>query len=97
MQMTTYLTVGILLYFGWRARCRRRFGEEVLCVTMAVMIVVAQILFIELGDRFIRLWDVTEYKELYIAFGLFVWSVEVFNRLSAPPAGARVQRRSTPA
>jgi hypothetical protein len=93
MQMTTYLTVGIVLYLGWQARRRRRHVEEMLCIAMAVTIVVAQILFIDLGDRFARIWDITEYKELYIAFGLFAWAMEVFNRLGALRAQARSARK----
>jgi len=78
MQMTTYLTVGIVLYFAWRARRDKRSAETLLCAGLAIAIIAAQVLFIALGDRFERIWDVTEYKELFIALGLFVWAVEVF-------------------
>jgi hypothetical protein len=81
MQMATYLTVGIVVYFALQARRQGRFVEAILCASMAAAIVVAQFLFIAFGDRFVRIWDITEYKELFIALGLFVWTVEMFDRL----------------
>ncbi|MGE4251553.1 MAG: hypothetical protein AB7F09_19360 [Parvibaculaceae bacterium] len=80
MQMTTYLTVGIVVYFAWQAWRARRLSEAILCAGMVVAIVVTQVLFIGLGHRFVRIWDVTEYKELFIALGLFVWAVDVFRQ-----------------
>ncbi len=78
MQMTTYLTVGIVLYFAWRAWRDKYPAEAILCAGLGIAIIVAQILFIAFGDSFERIWDITEYKELFIALGLFVWAVEVF-------------------
>jgi hypothetical protein len=91
MQMTTYLTVGIVVFFAWQASREGRSSEMVLCAAMAIAIAAAQILFICLGDRFTRIWDVTEYKELFIAFGLFVWATEVFHRLAARTTSAAIR------
>jgi hypothetical protein len=76
MQMATFLTVGIVLYFALQAWRQGRLAESILCVGMAAAIVVAQFLFIAFGDQFARIWDITEYKELFIALGLFAWTVE---------------------
>ena len=40
---------------------------------MAAAIIGAQAAFLVHGDRFARIWEITEYKELFIALGLFVW------------------------
>ena len=88
MQMTTYLTIGILLYFAYVAWSDRRPYEAFLCMGLMLVVIAAQILFVVLGDRFFRIWDVTEYKELIIALGLFVWAAEVSRQL----AGAGVLR-----
>lgn len=78
MQMTTYLTIGIVVYFARRAWRDNRSAEAILCLGLVIAIIVAQSLFIAFGDRFERIWDITEYKELFIACGLFVWAVELF-------------------
>lgn len=87
-QATTYLTLGIVFCFAFRAGREGRRGEAMLCVLLAASIAGAQGLFLALGDRFIRIWDVTEYKELFIAVGLFVWAVETFRRLAVPVPGS---------
>jgi hypothetical protein len=81
LQMTTYLTVAILAVFALSAWRARELGETVLALAMTAVIIAAQFLFLVQGDRFIRIWDITEYKELYIAAGLFLWAIEVFERL----------------
>lgn len=83
-QATTYLTLAIVLYFALLGARERRHGEAMFCLLLAASIAGAQGLFLAQGDRFVRIWDVTEYKELFIAFGLFVWAVETFRRLAVP-------------
>ena len=92
MQITTYMTAGIVVFFAWRAWRGSRPSETLLCAAMVLAIVAAQIVFITLGDRFVRIWDVTEYKELFIALGLFVWAVEAFDRLSGEPRRSATRR-----
>lgn len=97
-QATTYLTLGIVAYLAHLAWRERRRAEAILCVLLAASIAGAQGLFLALGDRFVRIWDVTEYKELFIALGLFVWAVETFGGLKdAVPDSAAVSRRSVEA
>ena len=40
-------------------------------------VVVAQVTFLWFGSGFIRLWDVTEYKEFFIAAGCLCLAVRV--------------------
>lgn len=97
-QATTYLTLGIVIYLALSARREGRRAEAMLCVLLAAAIAGAQGLFLALGDRFVRIWDVTEYKELFIALGLFVWAVETFRRLGdVVPEHAAALRRSVQA
>jgi hypothetical protein len=97
-QATTYLTLGIVVYLALLAWRESRRAEAMFCILLAISIAGAQGLFLALGDRFIRIWDVTEYKELFIALGLFVWAVETFRRLKdAVPDSATAPRRSVEA
>lgn len=97
-QATTYLTLGIVIYLAQLAWRERRRAEAMFCVVLAASIAGAQGLFLALGDRFVRIWDVTEYKELFIALGLLVWAVETFRRLKdAVPDSATAPRRSVQA
>ncbi len=97
-QATTYLTLGIVAYLAHVAWRQRRRAEAAFCVLLAAAIAGAQGLFLALGNRFVRIWDVTEYKELFIALGLLVWAAETFRRLKAAvPDGAIAPRRSVEA
>lgn len=94
-QMTTYLTIGIVLYYAFTARRAGRIGEALFCAAMIALIIAGQALFLGLGDRFVRLWDVTEYKEFFIALGLAIWAAETFRRLRVPvPDGPDMRQRS---
>lgn len=98
IQMTSYLTIGIIAYFALMAWRAGRLVEAAFCVALALLIVGAQLIFLGLGDRFIRIWDVTEYKELFIALGLMVWAREIFHRMRAFPfAAGSARRRSSEA
>lgn len=94
VQATTTLTLAIVVYLALLAYRDGRRGEAIACVLLAASIAGAQGLFLALGDRFVRIWDVTEYKELFIALGLFVWAAETFRRLKdAVPESASALRR----
>lgn len=97
-QATTYLTLGIVIYLSLLARREGRRAEAIFGLLLAAAIAGAQGLFLALGERFVRIWDVTEYKELFIALGLFVWAVETFKRLGdAVPRSAAALSRSVEA
>jgi hypothetical protein len=78
-QMEVVMTVLIVLCYARAAYNRGSRPEMMLFIAMAVLVVVAQGIFLIRGSNFIRLWDVTEYKELFIAIGLalFAWEATV--------------------
>lgn len=43
----------------------------------------AQMVFLAFGNAFIRQWDVTEYKELFISIGFFVYAIQAWS--ACPP------------
>lgn len=52
-----------------------------------LIIVITQILFLINGTNFARLWEVTEYKELFIPLAFFIYSLDSFryiNRVCLP-------------
>ena len=73
------MTVLIVLCYARAAYNRGSRPEMMLFIAMAVLVVVAQGIFLIRGANFVRLWDVREYKELFIAIGLalFAWEATV--------------------
>ena len=76
-QMIFFTSVLIMLIFANHARRAGRVGETVLFGTGAVVLAVAQGVFLLTENRFGRIWDVSEYQEFFIALGLaaLAWSV----------------------
>jgi hypothetical protein len=61
----------LMMAVFWRQATRDRQGRTALAFLSAtLLIIVAQAAFLIGGDRFIRHWDVTEYQECFMAFGL---------------------------
>lgn len=62
----------------------------------AILIVAIQELFVLQAHELVRIWDPTEYKELFIAVGLAIYGYETWSRLrsSAPATELRIGRRS---
>lgn len=44
----------------------------------------SQMVFLALGDAFVRQWDVTEYKELFITIGFFVYAIQAYSASRSP-------------
>lgn len=42
------------------------------------LIISNQLLFLIFGENFDRLWEITEYKELFIPYGFFIYSFDLF-------------------
>jgi hypothetical protein len=82
-QLFVTLTLAILACYIKAASDRRDLREMVLFVAIAVFIVVAQPIFLALGDRFVRMWDASEYVEFFIALGLSFYCAETMTRLAA--------------
>jgi hypothetical protein len=46
-----------------------------------ILIIATQLLFLVNGSRFVRYWEVTEYKEFYIAILLFLYPLSVWTQI----------------
>lgn len=58
---------------------KSRFG--IACLAFLVALLVTQAAFFLWGDRMNRLWDATEYKEFFIAFGFLLYALDVRRNL----------------
>jgi hypothetical protein len=82
-EMAMMMSVLIVLFYAMAAHDRNDRAEMILFTTVAVLITAEQIVFLAWGDNFVRRWDVTEYKELFIAIGLSLFAWETTRRLRA--------------
>ncbi len=71
-QSSFFLAIFILI--GTASRADKR---DWLRYTLPAVCVAVQVLFLVLGDRFVRLWDVTEYKEFLLPLAFFVYSLQL--------------------
>lgn len=61
----------LMMVVFWRQALRDRQRTAALTFFAALILMLfAQTTFLVLGDRFVRHWDVTEYQEFFMAFGL---------------------------
>jgi hypothetical protein len=81
--MAMMMSVLIVLFYAMAAHDRNDRAEMTLFTVTAVLITAEQIVFLAWGDKFVRRWDVTEYKELFIAIGLSLFAWETTRRLRA--------------
>jgi hypothetical protein len=77
VQLSFFLTFFILIDYTWAGLRDRR----VFWVTLLLVFVVSQAAWLIFGYNFVRLWDVSEYKEFFIPLGLAIYSLEVLFRL----------------
>ncbi|MCV9963013.1 hypothetical protein OIU34_13980 [Pararhizobium sp. BT-229] len=84
MQMSMMMTVIILLVLANSALQNGLWQEFLLFAGVAIAIVSVQELFLVESARLLRLWDPTEYKELFIAAGLALYAGQVWWKLRAP-------------
>lgn len=74
-QLSFFITLSILLHYA-----RRELVTGIsyaLTLTLSIVLAGTQILFLLFGNGFIRIWDVTEYKELFIPIAFLVYSLEM--------------------
>jgi hypothetical protein len=91
IQMSMMMTVIILLVLANAALRNGLWQEFLLFAGIAISIVAIQELFLVESARLVRLWDPTEYKELFIGAGLALYGGQVWWRLRvARPASAAV-------
>ncbi|MDJ0390958.1 hypothetical protein QMO56_22835 [Roseomonas sp. E05] len=74
IQMVLILSLVIVIRAAMTAPGR---GEMALFAVAALLLVLSQVLLIAFGDRLVRLWDPTEYKELFIGLGFACYGGEV--------------------
>jgi MFS family permease len=78
-QLAFFVTFFILGYYAWLyIRMRNNAG---FVVALLIIYTLSQVLFIIYGDNFVRLFDVTEYKEIFIPLGFLLYSLEVVQRM----------------
>ncbi len=75
-QAAFFASVIILLLLALRGRDRQ---ERWIGAVTLVLLVVTQGVFLSHGERFARLWEVTEYKEFFIAMALFFYALHVLS------------------
>lgn len=56
--------------------------ERGMFALFAAMLLIVQIAFLNWGDHMLRLWDATEYKEFFIAYGFLLYTFEVGRNLN---------------
>ncbi|WP_438749897.1 hypothetical protein [Pararhizobium sp. O133] len=81
IQMSMMMTVIILLVLANGALRNSLWQEFLLFAGVAISIVAIQELFLVEPARLVRLWDPTEYKELFVAAGLALYGGQVWWRL----------------
>lgn len=86
-QISVMMTVIILLVLVNLALRYNLWKEFLLFAGMAISIVAIQKLFLVESGRLLRLWDPSEYKELFIAAGLALYAGETWWRLRQPRKG----------
>ncbi len=86
-QVAFFTTIFILVHYVREARDPED-GRTVLFAALAVL-VLSQGVFLAFGHRFVRVWDVTEYKELLIPLACVFYTLGVLHRFSTGTALVR--------
>ena len=89
MQVTMMLTVAAAACYARAAQRRGAVAEAALFVALAAAVAIGQAAFLAAGHLMPKMWDASEYKELFIAAGLGAWAVDA--------ALLRTRRRSVSA
>lgn len=87
--LVVFLTAVILACYLVAALRRGDRAETQLFVALAAFVVVGQLAFLAFGDQSVRMWDYSEYAELFMAVGFAVYSWQTLQRLLtrfAPPS-----------
>jgi hypothetical protein len=87
MQMTMMLTVFVTIAYALAASARGARAEAAIFATISVALVAGQAAVLAAGHTLPNIWDPSEYKELFIALGLFAAAADLALR-------ARSRRRN---
>ena len=69
---TSVLILFVFLVFG------RSRSEKYIMLFTLILLITTQVVFLSNGESFAREWEVTEYKEFFIALALFIYSMDMF-------------------
>jgi hypothetical protein len=75
MQFATFATIFIMIAYA-RAATRRRPLERVIFTAAAIVVVLVQVIVLARGSAQVRSWDDTEFREMFIAFGMLAYAFE---------------------
>ncbi|NNJ11897.1 hypothetical protein EKD04_016310 [Chloroflexales bacterium ZM16-3] len=78
MQFCFFISLFVLLQF--QRDDSRAVASKEMVIALIVLLVGSQIAFIAFGNNLRRVWDPTEYREMFIPFGYMVYSLDVFQR-----------------
>lgn len=78
-QLAFFSTFFILSYYVYKSATGsgRRAGSPVLPAILVTALVVFQVGYITFGEHFVVNWDVTEYKELFIPLGFWIYALNM--------------------
>jgi hypothetical protein len=85
MASQLFVTLALTILGCYMKAAWERFDTRELALfgASALLILIVQPLFLALGARFVRMWDASEYVELFIAIGLTFYTAETIMRLAA--------------
>jgi hypothetical protein len=79
-QISYFITLFIIVYSSFN-RMKNKGGASVEVALLATLIFI-QVTFLAFGNYFVRLHDVTEYKELLLPLAFMIYAFDVLSRLS---------------
>jgi hypothetical protein len=77
-QLTFYSSLVVLSVFAFLST---RKNERSIIFLAILVVIASQVSFLALGENFNRLWEITEYKELFMPIAFFVYTLDVLFQL----------------
>ncbi len=90
MQITFFSSIVILFAFSMFSI---KSNERYLIIFIIFLIVVTQVLFLNNGENFFRIAEVTEYKEFFLPLVFFIYSLDVFIHINQIPLHKKGSRQ----
>ncbi|RDC66116.1 hypothetical protein AHMF7616_04747 [Adhaeribacter pallidiroseus] len=73
-QLAYFTTLWILFSYS---RFYTNQWQNIFTISIVLLVCLfTQVIYLAFGNNFIRSWDITEYKELFIALAYFMYSIE---------------------
>jgi len=76
IQFSFFCTLFILLFYLFQQISNNK--EYELTTIVIGLLIIQQAIYLVWGEEFKRFWEVTEYKEFYISWTFFIYSLEIF-------------------